>query len=196
MSNCCDQNDNRLKINLGNFTSIKSLKKTLWSIAEFLGDDKPEIILTTNINDEEILNTCELFITRINFTLIKTKNIKLSDEKAYELCNSFSNEKTLVLSANSIFYQKPILENEISFQSFLLPKYVQEGVETYGQNMCDFYAKECFKYPLTNNFYFKKPSDQFSETKIFCVEEDLDTDSVYTSMSIEEILNNSEIIRK
>ncbi len=194
MSECCPENVNKLKINLGNFISINSLKKTVWSIAYFLGDEHPEIIITTNQDTDEIVSLFKDFKTRIKWTIIKTDTIKLDDNKAFDLCDKFCEEKKLKISSNSFFYNPIILNKPLSFKSYLLPKYVQEAIEEYGQNMCDFYAKECFKYPLENDFYFTK-QDSFSDTNIFCVEEDIEKDDNYTEMSIDEILQLSTIIR-
>ena len=195
MSECCPENKSKLKINLGNFISLNSLKKTIWSIAYFFGNNIPEIIITTNKDIDEIICLFEKFSTRIKWTIIKTDTINLDDNKAFDLCNTFCEENTLKISSNSFFYKEMNLNKPISFKSYLLPKYVQEAIEEYGQNKCSFYEKECFKYPLNNDFYFIKSDDKFSDTNIFCIEEDIENNVNYTEMSIDEILQLSKITR-
>lgn len=195
MSGCCPEALSELTINLGNLISLNSFKKCIWSIAYFLGHKKPEIVLTTNKDISEVVSILENFKTRIKWTIIKTNDLNIDDIKAFELCNKFCNEHTLKISSNSFFYKDILLDNPISFKSYLLPRYVQEGVEEYGQNMCDFYAKECFKYPLENEFYFINKSDQFSDTNIFCVEEEIEKENNYTEITVDEILQSSTIKR-
>lgn len=195
MSECCPKKENSLKINLGKLISVNSLKKIIWSIASNIQiEDKPEVILITEKNTEEAIKILDTFTTKINYTLIKTTVAKLSNDKAYETCRKFCDVNTLQLSTNSLFYKPLKLEKACSFKSFLLPKYVQEAIEQYGQNMCEYYAKECMKYPVNNNFFYIENSDP-SETIIFCVEEDIEEDELI-EVSVEEIIQASEIIRK
>lgn len=195
MSECCPENKNKLTINLGNFINLNCFKKTIWSIAYFLGNKVPEVIFTTNQDTSEIVSILENFKTRIKWTIIKTDIVSLDDNKAFELCNKFCENNTLKISSNSFFYKDILLDKPVSFKSYLLPKYVQEGIEEYGQNMCDFYAKECFKYPLNNEFYFINKSDDVSETNIFCIEDDNEKEINITELSIDEILQLSTIKR-
>ena len=195
MPECCPKKNNSLKINLGNFISIKSLKKTLWSISSYINiEDKPEVILTTHLNEVDIVNILDTFNTRLNYTLIKTNDSQLSDDKAYEVCNKFCDNLVLKLSCNVLFYKTLKLDKPCSFNSFLLPKYVQEGIEEYGQNMCEYYAKECMKHPINNVFYYIS-NDDLSEVNIFCIEEDRQEEP-FSELSVDEIIHASKIIRK
>lgn len=186
--------DLKLDINLGKFKSTGSLKKTLWSISSNLDVYKPKVIMTFNENEDKIIETFKLFISRIDFFLIKTPDIKINEEKSYELCKMFCKNEILKITSNCVFYKKIDLKEESSFNCFLIPKHVQEGLEEYGQNMCDFYAKECFKYPLNKDLYFKNKSEQICNTNLFIVEEEKEEDENFTEMNIQEIFKLSSLI--
>jgi hypothetical protein len=175
-----------LTLNFGFVDSPNFIKKSLWWFTK--NSKNTEIMMVAAIDNNEIakdiIDNISCYSAGISWKIIKTNTENLlksysiksfgnSLSLSYKICDKLSSKRKIITSQQMI-YPKDTFENFVismeetkvkTINSYIMPKYVQEGLTDFSSNFSEYLARECRNYPINTKDYPPKNLDY--STKAF-----------------------------
>lgn len=187
-----------LTLNFGFVDSPDFIKKSLWWITKNFKNTDIMMVAAIDNNEisKDIIEKISYYSSSISWKVIKTDTQKLFDSYSiksygnslylsYKICDKLSSKRKIITSQKMI-YPKETFDNLAvciedkkvkTINSYLMPKYVQEGLTDFSSNFSEYLARECRNYPINTKDYPPKNLD-YSTKAFYENENDKDIDFI------------------
>lgn len=187
-------------VNLGYVNCVDSLSKSLWWITRDFTSELLKIVLIVDKSENYLnfINVLNNFSSRTSWTLLaidgkilqtiyQIDSLRHSKSLAYKVCDTFCGPKKIVMSSNLIYGNNgfkslcdSINHNQVkTCETYMIPKYVQEGLTEMSSNFCEYLAKECRKFPV---FTIDYPPKNIDYVPKFFIDNEEDKEVFFTKM--------------